>query len=409
MDLCILAERILTISAPGIIAHGAVLVRGGRIAAVGRAADLHPPAGTPTLSLGDVTLLPGLIDAHAHLMLDGSPDPLRTLQAEDDSQVLLRMVHNATVLIRSGVTTVRDCACRNHLSLALRDAIRGGLLVGPNVLSAGRVLTITGGHLFFVGRECDGTDALRHAVRAEVKAGVDLIKVMGSGGRITPGGANLRRRPQLTADELALVVREAHGFGKRVAVHAHATAAIAQAVAAGADSVEHCLWLDDETGFRLDERTLERMAAQGTFVVPTLARFFPRGGAAESGDPLMRDIDPLLPLFARMREAGVRLVAGNDTGASYTPFTDLVHGLELMARFGMAPAELLRAATLTAAECLGRDDVGALAAGRRADLIAVRGNPLDDVRALWDVELIIKDGQVAWQQMPGPGPRAPLA
>lgn len=145
-------------------------------------------------------------------------------------------------------------------------------------------------------------------------------------------------------------MREAYAFGKCVAVHAHATAAIVQAVAAEAETVEHGLWLDDQTGFfRLEERTVERMAAQGTFVVPTLARFFPRRAAADSGDPLMRDIEPLLPLFARMREAGVRLVAGNDTGASYTPFTDLVHGLELMARFGMAPAELVRAATLTAA------------------------------------------------------------
>lgn len=400
MDLCVRADRVISVSEPGAIERGAVLVRGGRIVAVGRAADLAPPEGTPVLDLGALTLVPGLIDGHAHLMLDGSAEPMRTLEAESDSQLLLRMVRNLGALLRAGVTTVRDCGCRNHLSLVLRDAISSGLLVGPNVVSAGKALTITGGHYGFVGHECDGADALRQAIRAEAKAGVDFIKVMGSGGRSKPGTAGLRRSAYFTDEEMALIVRESHRIGKRVAVHAHPTAVVRTCAGAGVDIVEHCLWLDESAGYCFDERAVERIAEQGAFVCPTLAGFFPRHPAARGIDPEMPKIEELLPYFARMRELGVRFVSGNDTGAPYTPFDDLVYGLEIMGRFGLSPAEQLAAATLTAAACLGRDDVGALAAGRRADLVAVRGNPLDDIRALWQVEVVVKDGHVVHRRDP---------
>lgn len=166
------------------------------------------------------------------------------------------------------------------------------------------------------------------------------------------------------------------------------------------DIIEHRLWLDERVGYAFDERTAERIAAQGTFVCLTLAGFFPPHPAATGIDPEMPRLDAVLPFFARRHEPGVPFVAGNETRAPYSPFEDLVCGLEFTGRCGPSPAELLAAAMLTAAEACGRDDIGALAPGRRADLVAVRGNLLDGRRALWHVEPVVKDGRVAWRRDP---------
>ena len=308
-----------------------------------------------------------------------------------------RIAGNGAKSLAGGITTVRDCGGLPGLTFAYQRAMREGLVVGPNVVACERVITTTGGHLYFVGREADSAQELRLAAREQAKAGSEFVKVCGSGGRKTPGRANLRRAAQYSAEELKVLVEESHRYGLRVASHAHSTLSIEAAVAAGVDSVEHCLWLDEREGLRYEPRVVERMASQGTFVTLSLGGFFPRPGLGSGPDPEIPPLEEYLPLYAAMREAGVRLVVGGDTGGPHNPFGGLVWHLELMGRFGMSSRELLAAATSEAAACLDRPDLGALQPGRRADFIAIRGDPLAEVRALWNVNQVFLGGRSVWR------------
>lgn len=376
---------------PSPISDAGMVVENGRITFVGPFSEVSPQYVGHVEDLADLTVLPGLIDAHAHLMLDGSEDPFGTLLRRTDDLVLLKIADNGRRALEAGVTTLRDCGCRAHLSLAYRQAVDDGNVVGPNVVASDRVVTTRQGHLYFIAVEASGTAEVREAVRRQAKAGADFIKLIGSGGRMTPGQTNMRRHSQYTDDEIRAAIDEAHRLGLRVAVHAHSTDAIEIAAEAGADSIEHCLWLGTE-GLLYSERAVDAMARRGTYVVLTLARFFPEPGSGVAPDEMIPDFDMIAPLYARMKNAGVTFVAGGDTGASNTPFGTFVRNLELMCRFGMSPAEAITAATATAAECLDRADIGVLEPGRRADFIAVRGSPLDDVRALWDVRHVFRSG-----------------
>lgn len=380
------------------ITSAAVLVEKGRVVAVGRAADIGVPDGAQKVDLGNVSIVPGLIDAHAHLMLDGSADPLSRLRRDDDGILLCRMAHNARRALASGVTTLRDCGCREGLSLTYRQAVADGLIQGPEAIVCDRVLTTTGGQLYFAGIEADTAEHLRVAVRRQAKMGVDFIKILASGGRITPSRANLRRALQYSLEELRTAVEESHRLGMRVAIHAHPTSAIELAVKAGADSIEHCLWLDDVDGVRFSPELTDLLAERGIFVVPTLGRSFHPPGSGNPSDPLLPPLEETLALFAKMRESGVRFVAGGDTGASHTPFGEFVWNLELMGQFGMSPCEALATGTNLAAECIGRSDLGALAPGRNADFLVVRGQPMSDIRTLWNVERVYKTGHLVWKR-----------
>jgi imidazolonepropionase-like amidohydrolase len=380
------------------IGDAALLVVEGQVLAAGRAADIGVPDGAQRVNLGPVSIVPGLIDAHAHLMLDGSADPLSRLTQDDDGLLLYRMADNARKALAGGVTTLRDCGCRPGLSLTYRQAVTEGLISGPEAVVCDRVLTITGGHLYFVGFEADTPEQLRVAVRRQAKAGVDFIKIMGSGGRITPSRANLRRVPQYGLEELRTVVEESHRLGLRVAIHAHPMRAIELATAAGVDSIEHCLWLDDSDGVRFRPDVADRMAEKGIFVVPTLGRSYHPPGSGNPPDPSLPPLEETLALFEKMRKSGVRFVAGGDTGASHTPFGEFVWNLELMEQFGMSSREALATGTSLAAECIGRCDLGALSPGRKADFLAVRGEPLSDIRALWEIDRVYKAGRLVWRK-----------
>jgi imidazolonepropionase-like amidohydrolase len=380
------------------IKGAALLVSKGKVVDVGRAADFALPTGAQKVELGSVCVVPGLIDAHAHLMLDGSDDPLKTLRHDDDGLLLYRMADNARRALAGGVVALRDCGCRRGLSFTYRQAAAAGLISGPEAVVCDRVITITGGHLYFVGLEADTPERLRLAVRNLAKAGVDFIKVMGSGGRITPSRANLRHVPQYGLEDLHTVVEESHRLGLRVAIHAHPTNAIELAVKAGVDSIEHCLWLGDVSGIRYEPEITELIAEKGIFVVPTLGRSFHRPESGHPSDPSLPSLPEVLEIFSKMFKAGVRFVAGGDTGASHTPFGDFVWNVELMEKFGMPSRDALATATSLAAECIGRPDLGGLVPGRKADFLVVRGDPFSDIRALRNLEMVYKSGVLAWKR-----------
>jgi imidazolonepropionase-like amidohydrolase len=357
-----------------------VLVEDGRIAAV-ECGRFEVPADIDVVDLGDVTLLPGLIDAHVHLGFDASPDAVKQMCADSDATLLLRMRLAARRALAAGITSVRDLGDRNYLGLSLRDWFRGGSEAGPEILAAGPPITVTGGHCYFMGGEADGELEVRRAVRTHVKSGVDVIKIMATGGHMTDG--TNPGLPQYSVAELRAVVDEAHRLGRQVTAHAHGPTGILAAVEAGVDCIEHCSFRLDG-GRAPDWELIERIAAQGIAVSPTVGMLGPPG-------PLM---ESFVPILSRMHQLGVRVVASTDAGISpRKPHDVLPHAVAFLAHAGWTNAEALAAATSLAADVIGVGQrKGRLQVGKDADLVAVAGDPLRDVAALLDVQAVYRNG-----------------
>ncbi|HEX5366433.1 MAG TPA: amidohydrolase family protein [Acidimicrobiales bacterium] len=385
---CYLAARVLAATDPAdptVLDDGAVVVDAPTIAWVGRRADL--PTGLAASArhheLGDVTLMPGLVDAHVHLGFDGGPHPVARMQAETDAEQIVLMLHSARQLLSVGVTTARDLGARAFLDLTVRDAIAAGTARGPRMLTAGRPITVTGGHCWFMGGECDTADDVRRMVRLHHRMGTDLVKVMSTGGFMTPGSAPWFA--QFTVDQLRAAVEEAHRVGKRVAAHAHGVEGIARAVDAGVDTIEHCSFAHPDGRHEVDRDLVGRIAAAGVHVCPTVNLRLPALLSARGP----RFEHPLVPLI----EAGASVIAGTDAGIDLTPHHGYVGGLEAMAQLGMAVDDVLHAATARAAGALGVGHItGRLAPGLEADLIAVAGDPRADLSALRRLRLVLSRG-----------------
>jgi len=382
-----------------ILDPGWVLIRGERIEALGEGPlpEGSGPAGEGPRKVVDLsgwTILPGLIDAHVHLALDGSPDPLGSLVKASLPLVTLQAARQARLTLEAGITTVRDLGCRDFIDVALREAIHAGLVEGPEMVCAGQMICITGGQGWTIGYEADGPDQVRRGVRLQIRSGVDVVKFMATGGVLTRGGRP--GMPQLTRQEMAAGVEEAHRAGLKTAAHSQGLEGAKNAVAAGIDSLEH--------GVDLDQEVVERMVEQGVFVVPTLsAPFNILQAGRESGipqefiDKTERLAEVHLEGLTRARKAGVKMAMGTDAG---TPFNQ--HGrnaaeLAHLGKIGMTPLESIGCATSGAAELLGVGDrVGSIAPGKQADLLIVQGNPLQDPALLADpgrIEAVYKAGR----------------
>jgi imidazolonepropionase-like amidohydrolase len=357
-----------------------VLLEDGRISAVEHGA-VQPPNDAEVVDLGDATLLPGLIDAHVHLGFDASREAVRQMRADSDATLLLRMRLAAQRALAAGITTVRDLGDRNFLGVALRDWFRQGSEIGPEIIAAGPPVTVTGGHCWFMGGEADGELEIRRGVRERVKNGVDVIKVMATGGHMTPGSNP--SLPQYTVGELRAAVEEAHRLGRLVTAHAHGPTGIGRAVEAGVDCIEHCSFRVDG-GRQPDSRMMEAIAQKGTAVSPTVGTVGTAPALAES----------FLPILSEMHRLGVRIIGGTDAGISPAkPHDVLPHGIAFLTRAGLTNAEALTAATsLCAAACGLGDRKGALEAGKDADLLAIDGDPLRDITALLNVKAVFRAG-----------------
>ncbi|SHN08025.1 amidohydrolase family protein [Actinacidiphila paucisporea] len=387
------AELVLPGGDQEAVPDGAVLVDGDTIADVGpRDAVIgRAPAGTPVQELGAATLLPGLIDCHVHLVFDASEDPLTAFLAADDAALLPAMVGRAARLLDAGVTTARDLGDRNGLVRKVRDAITAGDIPGPRLLSAGTPVTVTGGHCWFLGGEADGQDAVRAAVRRNLRDGADLTKIMVTGGTMTTTGPR-PHQVQFTAAELAAAVEESARFGRRVAAHVHGTEGIEAALEAGADTLEHCTFASAVKGQPAHKHELiDRMAADGVFVCPTFSSTLDSVARERGADT----IQPYLDLVRREYEAGVRLVAGTDAGVHLATFEGYAEGLLWYERAGLPVDAVLKMATSEAAAALGVSDrTGRIAPGLDADLLVVPGDLREDLRALRDPLLVLARGRV---------------
>lgn len=348
-----------------------------------------PPHVLDFSQMPGATLLPGLIDSHMHFAISGAD---QTEKADPAAMVALRMAHAATINLRAGVTTVRDMGAKEHIDVNFRRATRMGLIPSPRYLVAGRPIIATGGHCTYMGRQVDGPDEARKATREQLTVGVDWVKMMVTGGIMTLGTDP--RTQQLFDDEVAAVIDTAHAAGVPVAAHCQGGPAVAATVRAGVDSIEHGMWLDDES--------IQLMLDHDTAYVPTLSAFHliaegaPVAGVRPPDWAIAKAkaaVEAHRVSFPKAVEAGVRIVAGTDYVHGSLPFE-----MGLMADWGMPPVEVLRSATSRAAELLRLPDVGTVADGKVADLVVVRGDPVADLGVLKDPLLVVRAGEVVYQE-----------
>ena len=378
------------------IEDAVVLIEGERVSAVGPASDVAIPHGAEVLDAGDATLLPGLIDAHVHMLHTGSASSGVDSRAMNDRQLLLVGARNSLAALKSGLTTVRDCGDHDYMTLTMRDSIAEGVLPGPRMLCSGPVITSTAGQLWWTGIECDTPDELRRAVRTLAKNGVDFIKLMGSGGNATPGSNP--EVSQYDEEGYRAVADDAHRLGKRVAVHVHGVDAIRMAVEAGMDTLEHCPFRANG-GIEYDAELAEDIRRKGIIVSIAMPATWYRLRAED-----MRDVrahpghlwESRPESIRAMYEAGVKLVVSSDQGSTGTAIDEL-HLLMayLVDRVGMSPEAVIHGATGLAAEALGLEgELGTVEPGKLADLALVEGDPFADMSAMANVRTVVKGGRV---------------
>jgi len=390
------AARLLDVRVGAVVANAVVVIDGNTIAEVRH----DVPAGAELVDLGDVTLLPGLFDMHTHLSI-GRTERLRgpNPMSAGPVDMGIQAVENARATLMAGFTTVRECGANDFIDVALKNAIERGAIVGPRITPSGYQISMTGGHGDNVGYPegvfeltpkqgvADGVPNLLFAVRYQLKHGAEVIKLTATAGVL--GYERTATARQFSDEELRTIVEEARRNGVKVAAHAHGREGILAAIRAGVDSIEH--------GSQLDDEGLALMKARGTYLVPTLYAQHPDG----KGQPLPPSIKAKGAamtaasdvMFPKALRSGVKIAYGTDAGV-------FPHGLNardfaLMTGFGMKPIDAIRSATTAAADLLGVADRGAIAPGLLADIIAVRGNPLDDVKTLENVVFVMKDGAIA--------------
>ncbi len=381
--------------AEGVIrANATVRIRNGRIEADGFSA---PNPAEQNIDAAGAYVCPGLIDGHVHLFLDASSTPRTAFLDSGDETLMRTAAANAALALRSGITTVRDCGGPARLVFRFAEMVRRGELAGPRILPAGSPLTRPQGHCHFFGIEVASPQDARRAVDLQVAMGAALIKLMASGGGLTPG------TDPAEADLPLAVMREAvaaaHASGIHVCAHCHAAESISRALNAGVDTIEHASFVRPHGPPEFQADIAARIKDQGVAVGPTavsgvrIAQAI-RNGGAQNG----RDRDAVLRLEARRRhtarflEAGVRILAGSDCGVALTPFNSLVDELEEYVNAGMSTAAALRSATSDSARYLNQPGLGKLEAGSAADLLFLSGNPLQSLEPLRAPLVVMKEG-----------------
>jgi imidazolonepropionase-like amidohydrolase len=399
------AARLFDGRSDTVVTNGVVIVEGDRIKAAG--SGLAIPAGARVIDLGDATLLPGLIDAHTHMIMESTDNWLQgTMEGlrRTVPETAIRATEYARKTLMAGFTTVRDVGSSEYIDVGLRNAIQDGVVPGPRMLVAVHSLGARGGHCdesgFPYGRFgkesgvedgiASGADQFRDSVRFQVKYGADVIKICATGGVLSL--ADEVDTPQLTQDEMNAIVEEAHRLRKTVAAHAHGAEGAKVAIRAGVDSIEHGSFLDDEA--------LRMMKDRGTYLVPTLL-----AGEYVAGKAAVRHYPPEIEakakaavavrsdMFRKAVRMGVKIAFGTDSAVS--PHGMNAQEFALMVDLGMKPGAALRAATSSAADLLGLSKtIGTLAPGKTADIVAVPGDPLADIKAMEKVSFVMKGGEV---------------
>ncbi len=398
------AGRLLADPATGAVeTEKTLVIQGGKVLRVEAGYTSAP--GAKIIALHDSFVLPGLIDSHVHLTSEQGPNAQLEEFTKTRSDLALDGAWNGMKTLRAGFTTVADLGAPNESIFALRDAIRTGRIAGPRIIASGAAISVHGGHgdpgngmpealvpVYRGTAVCSGADDCRRAVREQVRAGADIIKITATGGVLSQTAAGLAK--QFTDDEIRAIVETAHSMGRKVTAHAHGADGVTAFLKAGGDSIEHGTYLDGDS--------IKAFKAGGAYLVPTLmAGDFVAREAAKPDTfftPAQRDKALLagprmLDMARRALAGGVKIAFGTDTGVS--AHGDNAGEFALLVKAGMSPLDAIRSATIWAADHFGLlDQIGSLLPGKQADLIAVRGDPLTDVTVLTKVSFVMKGGVV---------------
>ena len=409
------AGRLFDATSENLCSNVVILVEGERIQKVAPAAEVKIPSGAQVVDLSNATVLPGLIDCHTHITAAPNADEYAEINSfkKTPFDAAFNAVVNSRRTLMAGFTSIRDVGSIAFAAVDARNAINRGLFPGPRIVASGPMISITGGHgdlnnyapevsyNWFPQERgfaiADGVDQMRHVVRAQIKYNVDVIKVGATGGVLSKGdnpGA-----PSFTLDELKVAADEAHNAGRKIAAHAHGTEGIRRAILAGFDSIEHASLADDED--------IKLAIEHGTyFVMDIYNDDYLLGQAIKFGLP-QENIDKERRIgrlqretFRKAVQAGVKMAFGTDAGVY--PEGDNARQFATMVQWGMTPAQALRAATFSAADLIGRSkDVGTVEQGKFADIVAVSGNPLDDITLMQHVGFVMKGGMIYKDKLTG--------
>jgi imidazolonepropionase-like amidohydrolase len=373
--------------------------------------EIRPGSAAPAdaVDLSSGTIAPGFVDAHVHLLFDYQIDHELTRAAvvdADRDRLLAIALRHGLECLTAGVTTVRDLGDRDGVVASLRDLVHEGIVPGPRIHSAGTPITITGGHLGWLGGRADTRGELIRLTRSLVASGVDVVKVMASGGNMTRESNT--RLPQYSVEELRVIVTEAHRGAKPVAAHAHNSEAVRRSIAAGVDTIEHCGWKDADGRPDLQEEDITAMLEAGSVAVLTMAGISrqllpdpqdadPRALAvarslSRSGGDLYQDHD----WARRLRDAGVGVVIASDAGVRFTPFRGFLDSVRsAIAALDVDAATAISLSTLEAARALGEERrIGSVEAGKAADLVVLDGVLREHDREIGPVQEVYKDGEL---------------
>lgn len=366
-----------------------VLVEGNRIKAIGD--DRLLQGDHTVLDCTAQVVLPGLIDAHAHLCMDGNPDP-RPAKTHTPVSAAFYAAQSLERAIRSGVTTMREAGAPHGVSFGAKQAVAEGRVAGPRLLVSGAAIAMTGGHGWHTAREVTGVDEARRAAREQLKQGADVIKLMATGGVITPGEA--LGGPQLTVEEMAAAVEEAHKAGKRVMAHAMGPIGIRNALVAGVDTIEHGVFFNQES--------IELMLQHDAYLIPTFSVNWQQsqhgremGMQAYIIEKASQAAEQMFECAALARAAGVKIAMGTDAGGPGVQHGMVALELELMLKSGACrtEAEVICSATSRAADALGLlNELGTVEVGKVADILVLRSDPLQSLDAFRHVSMVIKEG-----------------
>lgn len=394
--VAIKAGRVLDVRTGQFINNAFIVIEGERITAVG--ANITVPAGAEVIDLKNMTVLPGLIDSHTHLTF--SPANAASSIRQSIPRQALIGAKNANITLLAGFTTVRNVGAGGYSDIALRDAINAGDVPGPRIVASGPSLGITGGHCddSFLPWEfhhksdgvADGVESVMAKTREVIKYGANVIKFCSTGGVLSLGDDP--KHAEFTSDEMKTIVAEAHRLGRKVAAHAHGGEGLKQAVLAGVDSIEHGTYIDDE-GIRL-------MKEKGTYLVPTIyltdwfLENYPSLGLPPQIIAKAKEVMPAMKKnLTRAIQQGVPVAFGTD--AAVYPHGLNAREFAVLVRMGLTPMQAIQTATVHASKLLGWEDrIGAVEAGKFADLVAVEGDPTKDVTELERIKFVMKGGQV---------------
>lgn len=335
-------------------------------------------------------VMPGLIDAHVHMLMDGSKDPFKTITESNRTDKVILAIKNLENTIKGGITFIRDVGGIDNIDIELKKYIKEKKIISPDVLVAGKVVTMTGGHGHIIAREADGVDEVRKAVREQLKEGADLIKVISSGGVLTPG-VDINS-VQFDVDELKIAVHEAHKAGKKICTHCHSRQGIINSIEAGVDSIEHATLICDEA--------IEMLKDSNIFIVPTFSALKNIVcGGEEKGIPKYV-LDKANNIgeshkngFLKAYKAGVNIAMGTDAGTPFNMHGNNRNELVELVDNGMTNFDALKSGTIECAKLLGIEkEYGSLELGKYADFLVLDNNPLIDIKSIHTLNRVYKNG-----------------